>query len=73
MFDSTWHPRYEVVREPGSNGQPYTLPGAIVHCGPEYIGQKVDCDTNLFPCLFDISKGTKSFNLFNYFCLDVQL
>ena len=72
MFYSTWHPRYEVVREPGANAQPYTLPGAIVHCGLEYIGQKVDCNTNLFPCLFDISKGMKSFTLFNYFCLDVQ-
>ncbi|XP_078355623.1 arylsulfatase I-like [Oculina patagonica] len=56
VFRTTWHPRYEVRGEPGATAQADTLPGAIVDCGLGYTYQTVDCDTDKFPCLFDISK-----------------
>lgn len=62
VFNTTWHPRYEVSGKLGRSNQPHTLPGAIIECGLENTSQKVDCNTNLFPCLFDISKGMLSFN-----------
>lgn len=52
VFKTTWHPRYEVTGE--LPHQPSTLPGAIIDCG---INQKTDCNSDVSPCLFDISKG----------------
>ena len=56
-FRTTWHPRYAVVGELGTTAQADTLPGAVVDCGPQNMYQTMDCDTDVFPCLFDISKG----------------
>ena len=38
----------------------HTLPGAVIDCGLPKIrdSDSSHCDTDLFPCLFDISKGS---------------
>ena len=70
VFRTTWYSRYEVRDEPGSGAssaettaEARTLPGSVVDCG---LAQNTDndavhCNTDLFPCLFDISKGNQAF------------
>lgn len=38
----------------------HTLPGAVIDCGLPKIRENdsLRCNTDLFPCLFEISKGT---------------
>ena len=52
VFKTTWYPRYEVTGE--FPHQLSTLPGAIIDCGKN---KKTECNSDVSPCLFDISKG----------------
>ena len=58
VFETTWHPRYEVTGELDTMPQPSTLRGAIIKCGEWKKSSKAACDTNEFPCLFNIEQGT---------------
>ena len=57
VFKTTWHPRYEVTGELDTLPQPSTLHGAVLKCGKWKRSSKAACDTNKFPCLFNIEKG----------------
>lgn len=61
VFETTWFSRYEVTGELDTMPQPPTLPGAVIECGKWKTSKKAECDTNAFPCLFNIEKGTVSF------------
>ncbi|PFX15298.1 Arylsulfatase J [Stylophora pistillata] len=56
VFNTTWHPRYEVKGGLDSLPQPSTLPGAVIKCGKRPKSKKAACDTNEFPCLFNVRK-----------------
>lgn len=57
VFKTTWHPRYDVTGELDTLPQPSTLPGAVIKCGKWYKSKKAACNTDDFPCLFNIRKG----------------
>ena len=59
VFKTTWHPRYEVDGELDTMNQPSTLPGAVIKCGKWHRSKMAACDTNVFPCLFNIEEGTQ--------------
>ena len=62
VFSTTWHQRYEVHGELSDPPLP-NLPGAIINCG-EWGSRKVtECDTDKFPCLFDLSRGKRNATL----------
>lgn len=59
VFSTTWHQRYKVHGELSDPPLP-NLPGAIINCG-EWGSRKVtECDTDKFPCLFDLSRGKRN-------------
>ena len=57
VYRTTWYPRYNVTGSEEDLPQPETLPGAIVECGKWHKDKEAECDTEKFPCLFDISTG----------------
>ena len=61
VYETTWHPRYEVegVLE-DSVKQPTTLPGAVIKCDERLKSNGVSCNTSVFPCLFNIEQGMLS-------------
>ena len=58
MFKTAWYPRYEVPGELETMPQPSIIPGAVIECGEWKRSKKAACDTDVFPCLFNIEQGT---------------
>ena len=61
VFKTTWHGRYSIAEELDDDQQPSTLPGAVIKCGKWDKSEMASCDTDIFPCLFNIEKGTLTF------------
>ena len=62
VFKTTWHPRYSFTEELDGDQQPSTLPGAVIKCGKWDKSEAASCDTDIFPCLFNIEEGTSIFD-----------
>ena len=58
FYKSTWYPRYEVPGELDTMPQSCTLPGAVIQCGKWDSSIEAACNSDVFPCLFDIEEGT---------------
>ncbi|XP_020614372.1 AP2/ERF domain-containing protein PFD0985w-like [Orbicella faveolata] len=56
VYKTTWHPRYDVEGELDTLPQPSTLPGAVINCGKWSKRKETVCNTDDFPCLFNIKK-----------------
>ncbi|XP_020614263.1 arylsulfatase I-like, partial [Orbicella faveolata] len=56
FYKSTWYPRYEVPGELDTMPQPRTLPGAVIQCGEWNSSIETACNSDVFPCLFDIEE-----------------
>ena len=57
VFKTTWYPRYDVMGELNTLRQPSTVPGAVIDCGKWSESEEAVCNTDDFPCLFNIKKG----------------
>lgn len=57
VYKATWYPRYEVPGELETMHQPSTLPGAVIKCGKWDSSIEAACNSDVFPCLFDIEEG----------------
>jgi len=71
VFKTTWHPRYEVDGELDTMNQPSTLPGAVIKCGKWHRSKMAACDTNVFPCLFNIEEDPCEYNNLAHSNLDI--
>jgi len=58
FYKSTWYPRYEVPGELETMPQSCPLPGAVIQCGKWESSIEATCNSDVFPCLFDIEEGT---------------
>ncbi|CAH3014965.1 unnamed protein product [Porites evermanni] len=53
-FELGWHAPYPTFRPPPWQGNPLTLPGAVIHCGPWTKGRNMCNSKNHQACLFKL-------------------